>query len=907
MDDLSEVMAAGGDRVKIPLGQSRSLRTGLVMDDNNSSPDSIRIGKRSKPAAMNNGSSQESSATITTPGRPFASSAYHASSSSSPFKFGSFSPSDSPPPDTPIKSFGYGSGLGPIRQPAFSPVHYHASTAAAAMSGKTLGSGGGSLFSSSKPLRNDASSTIASSSDVLGSRPLRDRTNHVLRKSAPHLAGHLTKELDQRRPSLPHHALGATTTTKTDGGHRRAGSNDSTTSTAVAAGLLSRSRGLKSGLSQHSDLDAATLTSTSSSSAFSRRSDRYQHNHHQDTSTDATASQHAANSSISSSGCSSLLPKSLSTSSRSSFESTGSLLTPEEEAAIMADVMPSQAAFKAAEEGQVVNKFQKRRASNAALTVGQSPMLAAAIHAPQVSSLITSTNGALPASASTSLATATKQPPPSVMKAIRPAILKRASSCGAAEAAAATQPGLSPHADWQAAFMMSRPLSKAVGSLVMPDTPVKRSSLGHAKAHSHGSHPHPKLSIPIEPVPVLHRDVSSSSSTPSVTATTSLDLLLGDAPPSSSSGFENSSSSPVDSMQASPTVRMSDAKRTTESVRKGLLRRLSSGGGQSDPSDQEGTPTKAGSAQRMLGATPTPSPRSHSSVEANSQRGHELRTVTTPVKQQQYHLLHSHNLPSASPLVAPRHSLPHFALSSSNNPPRTSLTSGLHHHRQSAPLAIQMEEEEDVFDSRFVVLETLGKGAFSQVFKVKERDGEGVYAVKRAKGMFEGNKDRLRHLEEVDILRHLSRPAHPNVITFIDAWEQSRQLFIQTELCLGSLAFFLEEYGSVVERLDEARAWKIARELADGLYHIHSMGVIHFDIKPANVLITDKGSLKIGDFGMATRWPRVDAASIIRGSGMGGEAGSTGIRPITDREGDRDYMAPEMLDGRYTMAADIFR
>ena len=76
---------------------------------------------------------------------------------------------------------------------------------------------------------------------------------------------------------------------------------------------------------------------------------------------------------------------------------------------------------------------------------------------------------------------------------------------------------------------------------------------------------------------------------------------------------------------------------------------------------------------------------------------------------------------------------------------------------------------------------------------------------------------RLRHLEEVDILRALSTPKpHPNVIAFVDAWEQSHQLFIQMELCeLGNLAFFLEEYGRVVERLDEGRVWKIVRELSE--------------------------------------------------------------------------------------------
>lgn len=75
----------------------------------------------------------------------------------------------------------------------------------------------------------------------------------------------------------------------------------------------------------------------------------------------------------------------------------------------------------------------------------------------------------------------------------------------------------------------------------------------------------------------------------------------------------------------------------------------------------------------------------------------------------------------------------------------------------------------------------------------------------------------LRHLEEVDILRALSTPKpHPNVIAFVDAWEQSHQLFIQMELCeLGNLAFFLEEYGRVVERLDEGRVWKIIRELSE--------------------------------------------------------------------------------------------
>lgn len=93
------------------------------------------------------------------------------------------------------------------------------------------------------------------------------------------------------------------------------------------------------------------------------------------------------------------------------------------------------------------------------------------------------------------------------------------------------------------------------------------------------------------------------------------------------------------------------------------------------------------------------------------------------------------------------------------------------------------------------------------------------------------------------------------------------------------------------------------------MHHIHSNGVIHFDIKPANILISSIGDLKIGDFGLASRWPRVDPAEILRGSGLGGALGvGAGVRvDKLEREGDRVYMPPEMLRGEFTMAADIFR
>jgi hypothetical protein len=116
-------------------------------------------------------------------------------------------------------------------------------------------------------------------------------------------------------------------------------------------------------------------------------------------------------------------------------------------------------------------------------------------------------------------------------------------------------------------------------------------------------------------------------------------------------------------------------------------------------------------------------------------------------------------------------------------------------------------------EREYTTVQQIGKGTFGQVLKV-EKDGR-LFAVKRSKP-FEGVRHRRRVLEEVDILRHLSQgqDGHPNVLRFVDAWEQDGRSLILTEMCeLGNLADFLMEWGERFARLDEARVWKIASDL----------------------------------------------------------------------------------------------
>lgn len=133
--------------------------------------------------------------------------------------------------------------------------------------------------------------------------------------------------------------------------------------------------------------------------------------------------------------------------------------------------------------------------------------------------------------------------------------------------------------------------------------------------------------------------------------------------------------------------------------------------------------------------------------------------------------------------------------------------------------------------SRFQNVELIGTGEFSQVFRVAQPHGEPpvfslpptgpkspdslpnrVWAVKKAKQPYSGLRDRERRIREVDVLKTLTNSDH--VISFVDSWEASGHLYIQTEFCEeGSLDVFLAEVG-LKARLDDFRIWKILLELA---------------------------------------------------------------------------------------------
>jgi serine/threonine protein kinase len=177
---------------------------------------------------------------------------------------------------------------------------------------------------------------------------------------------------------------------------------------------------------------------------------------------------------------------------------------------------------------------------------------------------------------------------------------------------------------------------------------------------------------------------------------------------------------------------------------------------------------------------------------------------------------------------------------------------------------------------KYQILSNLGSGGFGTVFLAKDAWIDKKVAIKvphRQTGDF----DEL--LQEPRLLAALD---HPNIVSILTAERVEGVFFIVMEYVKG------ESLEAVLDReksLDVARAVAYTAQILKGVEHAHEATILHRDLRPANVLVSESGIVKVADFGTSRFLEKSHATTVI---------------------GSPPYMAPEQFQGRAVLASDLY-
>lgn len=158
---------------------------------------------------------------------------------------------------------------------------------------------------------------------------------------------------------------------------------------------------------------------------------------------------------------------------------------------------------------------------------------------------------------------------------------------------------------------------------------------------------------------------------------------------------------------------------------------------------------------------------------------------------------------------------------------------GLSQDRLRPPVAIQGFEQK----------EFLGRGSFGEVWKAVDTNNGRVVAIKYFK--HGGSVDWSHMAREVEKLRYLFSDRYV-VQLFEIGWESDPPYYVMEYMECGSLEDRLRS-----ESLSVTESLSIIRDVAQGLVHAHDRGILHCDLKPANIMLDQDGSPRLADFGQA--------------------------------------------------------
>jgi serine/threonine protein kinase len=182
---------------------------------------------------------------------------------------------------------------------------------------------------------------------------------------------------------------------------------------------------------------------------------------------------------------------------------------------------------------------------------------------------------------------------------------------------------------------------------------------------------------------------------------------------------------------------------------------------------------------------------------------------------------------------------------------------------------------------RYHILEQLGEGGMATVYKAYDTRLERDVAVKIIRrGAFPPDQlERMLKRFEREA-KSLARLTHPNIVGVIDYGDhEGAPYLVMPYLPGGTLKKYIQEHGQIPWQ----EAMKILLPIAEALAYAHSQNIIHRDVKPSNIILTEGGQPMLTDFGVAKLFDLEETAELT-GTGMG--------------VGTPEYMAPEQFQGK---------
>ena len=151
----------------------------------------------------------------------------------------------------------------------------------------------------------------------------------------------------------------------------------------------------------------------------------------------------------------------------------------------------------------------------------------------------------------------------------------------------------------------------------------------------------------------------------------------------------------------------------------------------------------------------------------------------------------------------------------------------------------------------FEIIEKLGDGAYSVVYKVKRKQDNKIYALKKVKLKDLSDKEKQNALNEVRILASVKS-------NFVISYKEAFIDEDDTNLCLvmeyadkGDLYQKISQFKKIGCLIEEIDVWKIFIQMVKGLKALHDLNILHRDLKSANIFLFSDGSAKIGDLNVS--------------------------------------------------------